>query len=102
MAWEIEPVWVITAFGGMFTALSGVVAWMGAHFSGSLTKCEEHHRETRNQAAERDRNNNAKMLAMAEDRGTLKGEANTIKSVLSIEFASLVSEKIVSKLGDKP
>lgn len=99
MAWDIEPVWVVTAFGGMFTALSGVVAWMGAHFSGALHKCEEHHRETRLQAADRDRNNNAKMLELAQDIGALKGESAALKSVMSSEFASVVSDKIITKLN---
>ena len=87
MAWEIEPGWIIASFGGLFTTLSGVVAWMGAHFSKALSHCEEKHDKT-----------NEANLQLAKELAEVKGELKGIKLFAAPELAKNVAKAVVEAI----
>ena len=87
MAWEIEPGWIIASFGGLFTTLSGVVAWMGAHFNNALRHCETKHDESSKQN-----------LALARELAEVKGELKGIKLFAAPELAKNVAKAVVEAM----
>lgn len=89
MAWEIEPGWIIASFGGLFTTLSGVVAWMGAHFSKALAHCESKHEEATEHT-----------LQMSKELAEVKGELKGIKLFAAPELAKNVARAVIETLRD--
>ena len=88
MSWDIEPSIVLGSVGAMFTALSSVVGAGFYYIIGRLNSCEDSHKK-----------NQEERLTMTRDMGNLEGQVKAVQSVLSVEFASVLSDKIVTKLN---
>lgn len=86
MAWEIEPGWILTAFGGLTTAIGTL--WID--FRVRLSRCEKNHEESGKQN-----------LTLTRELAEVKGELKGIKLFAAPELAKNVAKAVVEAMRNE-